>query len=73
MGIFSLLALLLIVYLCAKAVGSIWRDAFGTLGGNSSKRTESRTKRQTTAKKPKEESQKPIQKGEGEYVDYEEV
>lgn len=49
------------------------RDAFGTVGDNSSKRRQTRSQQQTTAAKPKKNNQKPIQKGEGEYVDYEEV
>lgn len=73
MDILSWLLLLIIIYFCVKAARSIWHDAFGTIGGNSAKRSNPRDEQQSSARKPKADPQKPIQKGEGEYVDYEEL
>ena len=71
MSVLSLLLLSLIIYFCAKAIGSIWHDAFGTIDGSEQK-PRSRTRQQNTASKPEKDEQ-PIGKGEGEYVDYEEL
>ena len=79
MSVLSLLLLFIIVYFCAKAIGSIWRDAFGTIGGEqqqrqqtSSHRQQTTTRQQSTTKKANYGEQ-PIGKDEGEYVDYEEL
>ena len=71
MSVLSLLLLFLIIYFCSKAVGSIWRDAFGTIDCSEQK-PRNKTRQQNTASKPNKEEQ-PISKGEGEYVDYEEL
>ena len=71
MSVLSILLLILIVYFCAKAIGSIWRDAFGTIDGGQRQQHTTRTQ-QHTAKKPTQDNQ-PIGKNEGEYVDYEEL
>lgn len=75
MSIFSLLVLFFIIYLCAKAIGSIWRDAFGTIDGSTkTQRPNSRTRQQAQASTGASQADdKPIKKGEGEYVDYEEL
>ena len=74
MSIFSLLVLFFIIYLCGKAIGSIWRDAFGTIDGSTkTQRPKSHTRQQTqTSASASQADDKPIKKGEGEYVDYEE-
>lgn len=80
MSVISLLLLIFIFYLCFKAIGSIWRDAFGTIDDGTGSRTNYRSRRRsntTTTHQQSTDSQsdsdKPIRKGEGEYVDYEEV
>ena len=69
MSVLSLIFLLIIVYFTFKAVGNIWRDAFKGVGA------ERNTKRNTTYKQRRTSptnihSEKPIAKGEGEYVDF---
>lgn len=71
MSVLSLLLLVIIIYFCAKAVGSIWRDAFGTIDGSEQK-SRTNTRQQHTASKH-DKGEQPISKGEGEYVDYEEL
>ena len=74
MSILSLLLLFFIIYLCAKAVGSIWRDAFGTIDGSSTRqRQQRRTYQEPQTPRGDQTEEKPIKKGEGEYVDYEEI
>lgn len=72
MSVLSLLLLFVIVYFCAKAIGSIWRDAFGTIGDEQHSRQQTSSRQQSTNKKDRYGEQ-PIGKDEGEYVDYEEL
>ena len=76
MSVFSILLLLLIGYLCVKAIGSIWRDAFGGVGTYQSKKSKRednfQNHTQQSQNSPKKPS-RPIEKGEGEYVDFEDV
>ena len=79
MSVLSLLLLFIIVYFCAKAIGSIWRDAFGTIGDEQHSRQQTTSRRQQTSSRQQSTNKKdrygeqPIGKDEGEYIDYEEL
>jgi hypothetical protein len=75
MSILTILLLLVITYYCAKAVGSIWHDAFkGTAPNQGSASRQQRRKESWTQPQEKahddSSARKPIEKGEGEYVDF---
>lgn len=68
----TLLLLIFLGYLCFKSLVNIVRDAFGGVGTERTKKT----KRKPKAQKPSWNHRthtRPIEKGEGEYVDFEDV
>ncbi len=78
MGILSILLLLLIAYLCFKAIGNIWRDATDGVGTAKTQRGErpyayAETESSESPAGDKKRRQRLIEKGEGEYVDFEVV
>lgn len=77
MSVFTLLLLLFIAYLCFKAMGNIWHDAFNGVGtdrqhSQNNQHHHTHTNQQSH-QKANTHKQRPIEKGEGEYVDYEDV
>lgn len=81
MSVFTLLLLLFIAYLCFKAMGNIWHDAFNGVGtgrqrhsqNNQHYHTHTNQQDHQSHKKANTNKQRPIEKGEGEYVDFEDV
>ncbi len=72
MSVLTILLLFVIAYYCFKAIGNIWHDAFKGVtpksnGRKSKQRYAEAEQRQTHAQS---RSTKPIEKGEGEYVDF---
>ncbi|MGN1236640.1 MAG: DUF4834 family protein, partial [Bacteroidaceae bacterium] len=69
--------------LCFKAIGNIWNDAFNGIGPNRKQNKRSQYQDQTHQNQAHqqqshspnrhENKEKPIEKGEGEYVDFEDV
>ncbi len=71
MSILTILILLVITYYCVKAVGSIWHDAFkGTAPNSNRRKSQDRTEGAQPQKKAHGSPRKPIEKGEGEYIDF---
>ena len=72
MSVFTLILLLVIIYYVCKSLRTIWRDAFKGVGNdpdaNSSKRQCKYTQQQSSH--TQQHTGKPIEKGEGEYVDF---
>lgn len=69
MSVFTLILLFIIVYFGLKAVGNIWRDAFKGVGTErNAKHTDANKQHHTSPTNI--HSEKPIAKGEGEYVDF---
>ena len=79
MSIFTLLLLFFIAYLCFKAIRNIWHDAFHGIVSNHKQQKRSQYQdntqqsRQSYSTNRHESKEKPIEKGEGEYVDFEDV
>ena len=79
MSILTLLLLFFIAYLCFKAIGNIWNDAFKGIVSNHKQKKSSQYQdktqqsRQSYSTNRHESKEKPIEKGEGEYVDFEDV
>ncbi len=77
MSILTILILLVLLYYCAKAIGNIWHDTFkGTTTDQTRRANQTHRKEQyhhegtQSKEKTHSHSQKPIEKGEGEYIDF---
>ncbi len=74
MSILTILILFVITYYCVKAIGSIWHDAFKGTAPNSNRRKSRDSAEYAEEAQPQKKAhgcpRKPIEKGEGEYIDF---
>lgn len=85
MSVITILLLVFIAYFCFKAIRNIWRDAFRGISGDdtrtrrnniNSQYSSQYSQKSQSSRKPHHSSrtsaERPIQKGEGDYVEFEE-